>query len=84
MGLTNRAAQGSLYVIIRRFKKWAIFVLPGLIEALSETDIDTVKGALHVLRMPTIEHHLARNWDWTDKYVYGLINAWSNFDRVCP
>jgi hypothetical protein len=57
-------------------------VLPTLIEALKSMEIDTVKGAVHTLRLSTIEHTLARNWDYTDKYVLALIEAWSKFDRV--
>lgn len=46
-------------------------------------DIDTVKGALHTLRLATIEHTLARNWDFTEDYVLALFEAFGNFDRVC-
>jgi hypothetical protein len=77
-----RASQGSLYVIIRRYKKWAPLILPALLDALLSLDIDTVKGALHTLRLSTIEHTLARNWEYTDKYVISLIEAWGHFDRV--
>lgn len=80
--LIVRAAQGSLYVIIRRYKKWASLVLPILFEALASTDIDAVKGALHTLRLSTVEHTLARNWDFTDSYVLRLFQAWHNHDRV--
>jgi hypothetical protein len=80
--LIIRASQGSLFVIIRRYKKWAPLVIPILLEALVNLDIDTVKGALHTLRLNTIEHTLARNWEYTDKYVMCLLEAWGNFDRV--
>ena len=76
------ASQTSLFVIIRRYKKWAPLVLPTLLDALKSTEIDTVKGAVHTLRLNTIEHTLARNWEYTDKYVLALIEAWSTFDRV--
>jgi hypothetical protein len=77
-----RTSQGILFVIIRRFKKWASLVLPILISALKSTDIDTVKGALHTLRLATIEHTLARNWEFTEDYVLALFEAFGNFDRV--
>lgn len=80
--ITYRTSQGILYVIIRRYKKWAPLVLPVLISALKSTDIDTVKGALHTLRLATIEHTLARNWDFTEDYVMALFEAFNNFDRV--
>jgi hypothetical protein len=79
-----RASQGSLYVIIKRYKKWAPLVLPILINALKSADIDTVKGALHTLRLGTVEHTLARNWEYTDKYVLAIFEAWENYDRVFP
>lgn len=78
----RRTSQGILFVIIRRFKKWAPLVLPVLISALKSTDMDTVKGALHTLRLATIEHTLARNWDFTEDYVLALFEAFGNFDRV--
>lgn len=71
-------------MIVRRYKKWAPLVLPILISALKSTDIDTVKGALHTLRLGTIEHTLARNWDFTEDYVLALFEAFDNFDRVFP
>lgn len=58
-------------------------MLPSLIESLRSAEIDTVKGAVHALRLSTIEHTLARNWDYTDKYILSLIDAWLKFDRVC-
>ena len=82
--LILRTAQGTLYVIIRRYKKWAPLVLPTLITSLKETDMDTVKGALHTLRLSTIEHALARNWEYIDQYVLALFEAYNNFDRVYP
>ena len=81
--LNFRASQTSLFVIIRRYKKWAPLVLPALIEALKSAEMDTVQGAVHTLRLSTIEHTLARNWDYTDRYILALIEAWSKFDRVC-
>jgi hypothetical protein len=80
----NRASQGSLYVIVRRYKKWSPLVLPRLIDALHLRDTDAVKGALHMLRSDTVVHMLARNWEYLDKYVLGLIVAWRSWDRVCP
>ena len=71
-------------MIIRRYKKWAPLVVPILIQSLRNTDIDTVKGALHTLRLRTIEHMLARNWEYTDDYVVALFEAFNNFDRVRP
>ena len=78
----RRTSQGILYVIIRRYKKWAPLVIPTLIQSLRSTDIDTVKGALHTLRLRTIEHTLARNWEYTEDYVVALFEAFNNFDRV--
>ena len=69
-------------MIIRRYKKWAHLVLPILISALKDSDIDTVKGALHTLRLSTIEHTLARNWNFTEDYVMAVFEAFDNFDRV--
>jgi hypothetical protein len=69
-------------MIIRRYKKWAPLVVPILITALKDSDIDTVKGALHTLRLSTIEHTLARNWDYTENYIMALFEAFDNFDRV--
>jgi len=82
MPLICRGSQTSLFVIIRRYKRWAPLVLPFLLEALKSNEIDIVKGAVHTLRLSTIEHTLARNWEYTDKYVLGLTEAWSVFDRV--
>ena len=69
-------------MIIRRYKKWAPLVVPILISALKDSDIDTVKGALHTLRLSTIEHTVARNWDFTKDYIMALFEAFGNFDRV--
>ena len=69
-------------MIVRRYKKWAPLVLPILISALKDSDIDTVKGALHTLRLSTIEHTLARNWDFIEDYVIAVFEAFDNFDRV--
>ena len=80
----SRTSQGILYVIIRRYKKWAPLILPTLLVALTDSDIDTVKGALHTLRFPLIEHTLARNPEYTEDYVLGLIHAFESFDRVIP
>jgi hypothetical protein len=80
----NRASQNSLYVIIRRYKKWAPLVLPELINSLHRKDTDAVKGALHVLRLDTIVRVLARNWEYLDTYLEGLIVAWTSWDRVYP
>jgi hypothetical protein len=71
-------------VIIRRYKKWAPLVLPTLLDALKDKDIDSVKGALHTLRVTLIEHTLARNSEYTENYVVGLIHAFESFDRVNP
>ena len=78
----NRASQGVLYGAIKRYKKWGPLVLPILIHALKSSNIDTVKGALHTLRLGTIEHTLARNWEYTDKYVLAVFDIWGKFDRV--
>ena len=81
--LIVRAAQGSLYAIIRRYKKWASLILPILFDALTaHLDIDAVKGALHTLRLSTVEHTLARNWEYTESYLLGLFEAWHNHERV--
>ena len=69
-------------MIVRRYKKWAPLVLPILIASLKASDIDAVKGALHTLRLSTVEHTLARNWEFTDQYVLGVFAAYENFDRV--
>jgi hypothetical protein len=69
-------------MIIRRYKKWAPLIVPILIQSLRSTDIDTVKGALHTLRLRTIEHTLARNWEYTGDYVEALFEAFNSFDRV--
>lgn len=71
-------------MIIRRYKKWAPLVLPTLLDALKDKDIDSVKGALHTLRVTLIEHTLARNSEYTETYVVGLIHAFESFDRVNP
>jgi hypothetical protein len=78
----NSAAQGTLYGIVRRYKKWAPFIIPPLTKALKIHDIDAVKGALHTLHMSTIEHALARNWEFTAVYIQSLMDAWNRFDRV--
>jgi hypothetical protein len=78
-----RTSQGILYVVVRRYKKWAKLVLPIIISSLKDLDIDTVKGALHTLRLSTIEHTLARNWEFTGDYVSAVFEAFENFDRVC-
>jgi len=80
----SRTSQGILYVIIRRYKKWAPLILPTLLVALTDSDMDTVKGALHTLRVTLIEHTLARNPEYTEDYVLGLIHAFESFDRVIP
>ena len=78
-----RAAQGILYMIIRRFKKWAPLVLPVLIKSLqATTDIDAVKGALHSLSLNSIERTIARSWEYIDEYVVALFHAFDNYDRV--
>lgn len=71
-------------MIVRRYKKWAKLVLPILISSLKDSDIDTVKGALHTLRLGTLEHTLARNWEFTGDYVSAVFEAFENFDRVYP
>jgi hypothetical protein len=79
----RRAGQGSLYATVRRFKNWAPLVLPPLLDALKSSDIDQVKGAQHTLRLSTaIEHTLIRNWDYTDKYILAIIEAWQRFDKI--
>jgi hypothetical protein len=80
--LIQRASQGVLFHIVRRFKSWASLVLPILIPALRSKDMDTVKGALHTLRVSTLEHTLARHWEFTDHYILALFEAFNNFDRV--
>lgn len=80
--LICRAFQSILYLIVRRYKKWAPLVLPTLITALKSEDIDKVKGALHTLRIGTIEHSLARNWDYAPDYLLALFKAFENHDRV--
>lgn len=82
ISLIHRAAQGSLYGIVRRYKKWAPIVIPPLIRSLQSTDIDTVKGALHTLHLSTIEHAVARNWEYAAAYVNNNVLTWQRFDRV--
>jgi len=71
-----------LYLIVRRYKKWAPLVLPTLIAALKSEDIDKVKGAIHTLRIGTVEHTVARNWDYTPEYMLALFKAFETHDRV--
>ena len=78
----RRAAQGSLYHLTKRYRKWAPKIFPILLKALASDDIDTVKGALHTLRISSIEHALARQWTWTEQYVLTLFKAYQKFDRV--
>lgn len=80
----RRTAQGILYVIFRRYKKGAPLILPTLLEALKDSDIDTVKGALHTLRTALLEYVLAKYPEYTEDYVVGLIHAFESFDRVSP
>jgi hypothetical protein len=80
--VNNRASQRSLYYIIRRYKKWAPLILSPIIERLKSEDIDVVKGALHTTHMPTIEHTVARNWEYLSHYVLTLFEMWDHFDRV--
>jgi hypothetical protein len=80
----RRTAQARLSMIARRYKKWPAIVLPTLIDALKDSDIDKVKGALHTLRLSTLEHAVATNWDYLDKYVLAATEAWKNHDRVSP
>ena len=71
-----------MYLIVRRYKKWAPLVLPTLIAALKSEDIDKVKGAIHTLRIGTVEHTVARNWDYAPEYMLALFKAFETHDRV--
>jgi hypothetical protein len=80
--VNSRASQVVLYGVVKRFKKWAPLILPFLLKSLESSDIETVKGSLHTLRLSTIEHKLARNWEFAEKYVLSVFEAWKKFDRV--
>lgn len=80
----RRAAQASLYGIIRRTKKWAPMVILPLFNALKDVDnLDTIKGALHMLHINTIEHTIARNWNYLSEYIERIIYVCQKIDRVC-